>query len=253
MENKKVAIISDTHIGSERSRFRYIALNDTIGLFKSMDTVVLNGDTFTLLGKPSTRSAILTEANREHLQKRMDTLFIELERILRECPNTHFHYLVGNHDGFPPAYDRLQELAKHYKNLEPHYEQLILGDALFTHGDLNIPPKYLSTRNAFSTDRKRNFSLPGGVPGEMEQAMYQDICQNMKQAGRLNNISSVFIGHTHMPVFGYEVEGVRFYNSGGFEGERVGCIFTGNLTDDGHLKDIVAKIIEPKMLGAPSL
>ncbi len=243
-------VISDMHIGAETSRLTKDdkILAQLIERFKACDDVVLNGDTLEIshpFSIPGKRDEVLDAETLQAVEKRIQKLLPRLKAILEACPHTRFHYMLGNHDGFPIFHERLTEFAKNHANLNVYEGNVILGDALFVHGDLVVPPKYYKTGNTIMQDRLLN----KGEPGAMEKDMYRDIYDHLNQQGELEGITRIFIGHTHLPVVDYRVPGATasFYNTGGFSEKNTACIFTGKIQNNRIIH------LEHQMMSPPGL
>lgn len=122
--------ISDTHIGAKNSRFRRERIRAAFeNALPRVKHAVLNGDIFELL-EPY-------HQNKKALDRAVAEARDQLERWIESAPNCQFHFVLGNHENVHEFRRLLDELHEAYpERFEWHPEAILIGDMLFTHGDL---------------------------------------------------------------------------------------------------------------------
>jgi len=146
-EYEKVLVLSDLHKGCSISKYKgdfQRAIEEEIA---KANHIVLNGDVFELfdilnvIDSSKAQFGLKNKAN-ETMQKASDDAIKYLEMLLEKYPEKKFHFVLGNHENLRYFTKRLDELeAKHIKkkdNFNWSPEAIRLGEALFTHGDLQM-------------------------------------------------------------------------------------------------------------------
>jgi UDP-2,3-diacylglucosamine hydrolase len=187
------------------------------------DIFVFNGDTIDFRWSIHPTAA---ETTREAIKW--------LDRIAKDCPETQFEFLLGNHDHVQVFIDALHELAERTPNFTWHPYYLKLGNALFLHGDVSI-----RKMDAADLERFRNGWLHEESRGEFVNSVYDmafrakvhcaisRLCFPTRVTvervrhyldsigeGEGSSTETVYFGHTHCSVDGYEFRGQRFFNGG---------------------------------------
>lgn len=146
--SEKVIFISDIHIGARISNFDRHK-DKLLDRMKASDHVVLIGDIFELLYIPRRQG----EKPGETLEQQIDRSVEWLEDFLHASPGCHVHFVLGNHenvDQFRKALDKLQH--KYPDRFEWDPQAIRLGDALITHGDLQISKKTDQVRRVLTLE-----------------------------------------------------------------------------------------------------
>lgn len=75
---------------------------------------------------------------RPNLSKAIEGAITQLTQWIEENPDRKVHYILGNHENFTAFRECLNVLAERYppERFEWHPESIMIGDMLFTHGDL---------------------------------------------------------------------------------------------------------------------
>ncbi len=126
-----IVAVSDLHIGAKVSRFEKKKIQRVFDLAKSRaQHVVLNGDIFELLDE--------YHKGKKHVKLAIDHAIEKLIDWIEHAPaNCRFHYVLGNHENVPGFRERLDMLQQQFPDqFEWHPEAIMVGDTLFTHGDL---------------------------------------------------------------------------------------------------------------------
>lgn len=143
-KNQRVLVLSDLHMGAKVSLYRdkiQEAIETAIG---KAEHVVLNGDIFELyyLSKPKVEEGDIPK--RHTMEKAADDALKYIQDLLQKHPKTQFHFVLGNHENLTYFTKRLDALQQEnradggLKNFEWSPESVRLGEALFTHGDLQM-------------------------------------------------------------------------------------------------------------------
>jgi predicted phosphodiesterase len=246
---------------------------------KQCDHVVFNGDMFELFYvdpnqiniKPVDKSAPDGMDLRNRVRAAVKESKKWLETFVSENPNVHLHFVMGNHENIRKFRYQLDRLAERYKeNFEWDPEGIRIGNALFTHGDLQMDKKTAAERGewrlrqaAFPESWNRIFStgyLVGRPIVESAAAInspVKRVSKYLQSAAKMeefrvrykgerkkldiDDIKHVFFGHTHVKFFDKEIDGKHYYNTGSFTHnpkriEDVGIIEAE--LEEGELKNI---------------
>lgn len=217
-----VFVVSDLHWFSRRSTApqHMPAIVDAV---RKADVFVLNGDIFDF--RWTTLSCI---------EDTVDEALRWLKGLMSHNPRCRYHYVLGNHDGVRLFIDTLRGFARGKPNLDWHAWYLRLGDAAFLHGDVarrNMGMHALKKRRVrwlYDTKkgRMRNWlydvAFASGVVNRVYRLAYPTETVVPRLVHYLEDVGegpdagtrSVYFGHTHVPVAGYEYRGVRFHNGG---------------------------------------
>ena len=169
-----------------------------------------------------------------NLSKRVSTLRSSgLERLIEKLPDVAIHFLLGNHDCLTAFVTRLQHWASAREKFS-YYEHLLqIGNALFLHGDVanrrmdshtlqkfragwaNDHPKGKLARHLYGLADRTQFS------SAFHRAYFPPRTTIWRVAYHLDRTlpdwrqrtTSVYFGHTHCPIDGYEMDGVQFFNT----------------------------------------
>lgn len=136
-------MLSDLHKGASISKYKgelQTAIEEKI---KQADHIVLNGDVFELFDILNVRDASrarfgLVEDAKKKMEKASDEAIEYLEKLLKSSSKRQFHFVLGNHENLRYFTNRLDELQSKYDHFNWSPEAIRLGDALFTHGDLQM-------------------------------------------------------------------------------------------------------------------
>jgi UDP-2,3-diacylglucosamine hydrolase len=189
-----------------------------VGRYK---TVVLNGDIFDF--KRSTLPSA-TETTAQAIRW--------LQDLCARFPDTSFYYLLGNHDSHREFVEAVSASASNQPNLTIIHDSILIGSALFLHGDvIDLPEgshdlialrrKYADARpnissKAFATLvtftrlnfvehlRHRKKTLARKIVGYLRAA----------QPAQLAEAKDIFFGHTHVPFRRFTYDGLTFHNTG---------------------------------------
>jgi UDP-2,3-diacylglucosamine pyrophosphatase LpxH len=213
-------VVSDLHIFGCSSLYKHY-LPDFYRAVSEHPVIVLNGDTFDFK-RSCYRSAAETTT---HALRWVDEL-------IERWPNTTFYYLVGNHDCQRSLVDGILALSRTRGNISLHYSRVRVGTNLFLHGDaldLTTPSSSLdSIRHRYSTAEP---SVASKIFAEIvtrlrfnaveyvrhnTQSDVERIMRHLKSTcpEELDNIRTVYFGHTHVPFKDFEWEGITFNNTG---------------------------------------
>jgi UDP-2,3-diacylglucosamine pyrophosphatase LpxH len=213
-------VVSDLHIFSCASLYKH-KLPEFFEAASRYNTIVLNGDIF--------------DFKRSIFQSVTETTAQAVDWLRDLCarfPNTSFYYLLGNHDSHPEFVTQATAFAANQANLQIVHDSILLGSALFLHGDvIDLPegscdlgalrqryadarPNILSkvfaqivtyTRlNVVEYARHRKSTLARSIV-EYLRATQPDHLAQAKQ---------IFFGHTHVAFRDFTFNGIQFHNTG---------------------------------------
>ena len=158
-----------------------------------------------------------------------------LEELLLVTGESKIVFLPGNHDCVPEFLQELDLLASHEPRFAWHNHHVQIHDCLFLHGDiLDAGPslqKLLRYRSKFhqaepkSRLSQRSYDVAVAmrihklVPSivRLPRRTCSDLLKTIRKMELAENedVKRIFFGHTHVPINGIEVEGIRFFNPGG--------------------------------------
>jgi UDP-2,3-diacylglucosamine hydrolase len=212
-------VVSDLHMYTRRShvepceeKIREVA--------DAADFIVLNGDIVDF--KWSTVGCNNTT---------IDAATRWLTSLATDHPSCRFYYILGNHDAFRPYADRLALLADAHDNLYWHPTHLQFGTALFHHGDLLLSR---DPADHWTRPMHEKIGVKGGVPNMIYDATVsarlhklpavinqpRRIARRVTAAVRASSrpeheqVTDLYIGHTHEPFADHESGGILVHNTG---------------------------------------
>ncbi len=211
--------VSDLHLFSPRSAAGGI-LHQLSAVRSSDRCIVLGGDIFDFRWSDQGSHAQTMQAATQWL-----------ENLLANTGQAQIRFLAGNHDCHPDFFERLRSLAEQETRFGWCEHHLQIGNSLFLHGDI------LDSRGALNSYRKRfHHSRPQtGLKQQLYNAVVGMRLHKLVPAVRhrqgitcsrlracvmqmplqaTESLERVFFGHTHVPVFGFKSQGIRFYNPG---------------------------------------
>lgn len=244
-KKESLLVVSDGHRGFRRSQLvRFEA--ELIEKMKGYEHVVFNGDMFELFYvDPHANPVGNGRENRDRVRTAIKESKKWLEDFLKENPKVQMHFVMGNHENIRKFRYTLDSIAKRYDNFEWDPEGIRIGDALFTHGDLQMGKKTADKRGEY---RLRDASFPdrwnkifstGYLVGrpiveaaaalnspvrrvhkylhdrdKMEE--FRVLHKGERKKLEMDKIKHVFFGHTHVKFFAEELGGKTYYNTGSF-------------------------------------
>jgi hypothetical protein len=217
---RKGYVVSDLHIFSCASLYerRLPEFFQSIGQYTD---VVLNGDTFDF--KRSVFSS-----SQETSAKAIEWLRELCERF----PHTTFHYLLGNHDCNVHFVAHATTLAQSVSNLAIIQDSLLLGSALFIHGDVTDLPSgsldltTLRTRYAHAEPNLFSKIFANVVTHlrinsveylrHSKQSLACAIINYLQAVHpeQLHKATQIYFGHTHVPFTRFQYDRFTFHNTG---------------------------------------
>jgi UDP-2,3-diacylglucosamine pyrophosphatase LpxH len=213
-------VVSDLHIFSCASLYKR-ALPQLSQAISTHSVVVLNGDTFDFK-----RSIFPTS------QETARQAAIWLRTMCENSPHATFHYLLGNHDCHVHWMEQINELTRTVSNLNIVHDTLLLGSALFIHGDvIDLPdgsrdlssirtkyahaePNLLSKAFANVVTHLRLNSVE--YLRHRKKTLAVKILSYLKAVHpeQLSKATQIFFGHTHVPFTQYHHGRFVFHNTG---------------------------------------
>jgi UDP-2,3-diacylglucosamine pyrophosphatase LpxH len=213
-------VVSDLHIFGCSSLYEH-HLPSFYQAVSQHSTIVLNGDTFDYKrSKYQTASETTTHALRW------------LTELLERSPHATFHYVVGNHDCQIELLESISNLTHSRGTIHLHQSHVRLGSNLFLHGDVLD----LASPNQSITDLRQRYSTmePSMLSKVFAQAVTylrlnaieyvrhssQSLAQRILDylqatyPDELQGVRAIYFGHTHVPVNGFKLDGIEFYNTG---------------------------------------
>lgn len=218
----RLCTFSDLHLFCRRSHAQ-LYMDDLCRAARQSDIMVLNGD--------------IIDIRWTTLESERETVIDALNWLddLTSCnPACQFHYVVGNHDNVQVFLDALRPFAASHPNLTCHGEMLRLGDCVFLHGDIAhremSVEDFIRYRDHWLRDNKKGEAINlcydiatlCRIPPLLHRMAFptkvvvKRIAAYLDEAGlgAASGVRHVFFGHTHVPVEGYEYDGLLFYNGG---------------------------------------
>lgn len=219
----ETVVISDLHMFSRRSEFEE-HLEGIHEAAQNADLFVFNGDTFDFRWTtlPSVRETV-------------EAAVLWLEELCDQHPDTHFHFILGNHDNLQLFIDELTELSLQTENLSWHPYYLRIGDVAFLHGDVSDRAMDAAalekSRESWLHDTKTrhpvlhsvyDVAIKLGVHKLVQRLAYpkKRVAKRLVTyledvgLGSIDGIRHVYFGHTHGAMEDFEHSGMRFHNSG---------------------------------------
>ena len=213
-------VVSDLHIFSCSSLYeRYLPeFYAAVGKYK---TVVLNGDIFDFKRSIFTSTAETTSQAIRWLKE-----------LCARFPDTSFYYLLGNHDSHQEFVTQVTILATHCPNLKIMSDTLVLGSALFLHGDVidlpNGTSDLMALRQKYSNVQPTvaskifatlvTFTRVNSVEylRHRKSTLARKIIEYLRatQPTQLAQAREVFFGHTHVRFGNFTYQGISFHNTG---------------------------------------
>lgn len=214
--------ISDLHLFSQRS-IGQAYWNQNKDRILAAKTIVLGGDIFDL------RWSQLGSLNAT-----IDAANAWIEAAIASNPRASWVYLLGNHDCHPRIAAILESLAGQHQNFAWSSTVWKIGKSVFLHGDVLDGERHTggldAYRKSFHEDRQKGrignllysavieTRLHGLVPRlrhAQKKTCRRLICYLERQSeGFLDDIDSIYFGHTHIPMDGFRYSRFRFYNAG---------------------------------------
>jgi UDP-2,3-diacylglucosamine hydrolase len=216
----RAAFVSDLHLFARRSRAeRHLpALRNAA---REVDHFILGGDIFDF--RWSTLAPHAT----------IDSAISWLRDLTREAPQCRFHFLLGNHDDHRELVARLPGLQEELPNFHWQRFYLRLGDAMFLHGDA-ADRKLTADRLARRRERFRHHTCAPWrhdaynwlLKARLDQLLCRAVHPRKLVVRRLvaylrdighgpeQGVQSVYFGHTHRELNGYQHAGLVFHNGG---------------------------------------
>lgn len=213
--------VSDLHLFSPRSAAAHI-LGQLAEFQSSERCIVLGGDIFDFRWS-------VQGTHHETIRAAIGWL----EDLLASSGQTQIRFLPGNHDCHPDFLHQLTSLAEHEQRFRWFEHQMQIGDCVFLHGDI------LDARGSLAAYRKKfhhaqpqpevNQQLYNAAVGmrlhklvpmvrhrtELTCARIKSLIDNRPEhINAPENVARIFFGHTHVPIFGHELQNLQFYNPG---------------------------------------
>ena len=214
------AVISDLHMFTERS---LACPHDDAwaGRFDAVDVLVLNGDIvdfkWSIRGGPAATHRATIEW---------------LGRLLDRLPRCTIHYVLGNHDSLRLHAEGLATLAARRPRFHWHPAWCRIGARLFHHGDLLLHPEparhwerplgEASPVKSAGWNALYNATVAARLHGVPARLLHgpEPVAARVLKALRMSphpehrGITDVYVGHTHRPFTGIDIDGVRVHNTG---------------------------------------
>jgi len=214
--------ISDLHLFSQRSiGQRYWNQNkDQVSAAK---VIVLGGDIFDIRwSQLGTLDATIHAASEW------------VETAIALNPTANWVYLLGNHDCHPRITMMLESLVERYDNFVWSSTVWRNGSSVFLHGDVLDGERHIGGlndyRKSFHEDPQKGrignllysavieTRLHGLIPRlrHTQKKTCQRLIQYLERQGEgfLDDIDSIYFGHTHIPMYGFQYGRYQFYNAG---------------------------------------
>jgi UDP-2,3-diacylglucosamine pyrophosphatase LpxH len=151
--------------------------------------------------------------------------------LCTEFPECRFFYVLGNHDSHVNFLEPLTKLADEKENFYWHSSHFKIASSLFMHGDLIFTMRNISpfVRKKFKNAEPRpavissgyHFAIGMGAHHFVSRIYAKQRCAKYvlrvlkkKDRAKLENITDIYIGHTHVAFSDFAYKGFMFHNSG---------------------------------------
>ena len=151
--------------------------------------------------------------------------------LCSECPDCRFIYILGNHDAYEAIVKPLAEFADHTGNFTWHDSYFRTGSSLFMHGDLIFSMRHCSPfhRKKFRKREPRSAIIRSGYNLAIEMGAHNLISRihakkrcakyilkilEPEHREKLEGVTDIYIGHTHVGFSDFKYRGYTFHNSG---------------------------------------
>jgi UDP-2,3-diacylglucosamine pyrophosphatase LpxH len=219
----KCFFVSDLHLFANRSKaWKY--LDEMILAAGRADDFVFGGDIFDFRWAR-------TKNHRHTVELAIDWL----ADLATDCPNCHFHFVLGNHDYHHEFIDRLAGLSTKFKNFTWYRYYVRLGNSVFLHGDVADDEHH--TAETLAADRQE--WLYARRRGKFMSRLYDVVVltrlhkpfphlvyskrivarrilaylRRISQ-GPLDGVKNVYFGHIHKHMTDYAYGGLIFHSGG---------------------------------------
>jgi len=157
-----------------------------------------------------------------------------LQSLVRDYPDCHFHYVLGNHDHHGEFPGSLEDLAGQNSNFRWHPLCLRIQDCVFLHGDAvdghADVASLTRTRERDLHRKQKHPHLHRIYDATVKTGIHRPIPRLIHPHGRVvrrlldwleaaghgleTGVKAVYFGHTHNPM-NLQYRGVWFHNGGG--------------------------------------
>jgi predicted phosphodiesterase len=157
-----------------------------------------------------------------------------LEEAIRLNPKASWVYLLGNHDCHPAIQEMLQTLSERHEGFSWNPSVWQTGTSLFLHGDIldaeRHPLGLHGYRESFHEETPRgpvgNLLYSAVIESRMHGVVPRFRHTRRRTCDRLidylkqecgesfSSVRQVYFGHTHIPMSGFQHEGLEFHNAG---------------------------------------
>jgi UDP-2,3-diacylglucosamine hydrolase len=151
--------------------------------------------------------------------------------ICREFPKCTFVYILGNHDAHCAILEPLAEFSDKQNNFIWHNSFIKIGSSLFMHGDLIFAMRTTSPfkrekykrRNPVRSVIRKTYhrvikmgahNLVSRLHAKERCAKYVLQVLEKGHSHKLEGVTDIYIGHTHVGFSDYKYLGYSFHNSG---------------------------------------
>ncbi len=245
-KSQRVLFISDIHRGAGISNLESYE-KSLLQKMHDYDHIVLNGDIFELFYiDPKRVDGAKKSDPKDILMKSIRHSIKWLEHIIKENPDCHLHFVLGNHEAVRKFRRQLDTLHEKYpNNFEWDPESIRLGDALITHGDLQMSRQTDSTRPTYrirdaKAEQKwsrwmaildapgqtvvdylrRPYAAVGMVHAQLKEWDGKNKFHTLEDGQRkpfvMDWVKHVFFGHTHVKFNNIIQDGIAYHNTGAF-------------------------------------
>ena len=218
----RIYFTSDLHLFARRSD-AHQCVDAIVALASSADVFILGGDIFDF------RWSVMAGA-----EETVEAAISWLRELAAACPNCHFHFLLGNHDGHQAFVDRLVELEQGTGNMSWHRFYMRIGSSVFLHGDVadrKMNAETLALARAKWINHKRrgrllhklydlavwlNAHKPIPYLVHPKRTTARRVLSYLVAVGQgpSEGVENVYFGHTHRELSEYRYGGLTFHNGG---------------------------------------
>lgn len=145
-------------------------------------------------------------------------------------------YVMGNHDSHPDLQALLEDLSQLHSHFVWREDSYQVADCLFCHGDIldaGSQAKLTSYRSRFQHERQASRAAHGLYDAAVAMRLHRTIpklfhrpratCRRLRDLLQINQspttsavpvVQRVFFGHTHVPIYELQVDGIAYFNPG---------------------------------------
>lgn len=215
------AVVSDLHLFTDRTTV-HVHMPEIRRTAEACGLFVFNGDIFDFHWSLHKGFARSVAAARRWIRE-----------LAATHADTHFVFILGNHDCVAAYRNALDGLQRQLANVEWHAEWFRYGDKVFLHGDVYHGGPTREKLAAYRARGNRTLTrsrFRHGVYGIFVRSGLAAVCPRLVRrrtsaqrifdylkaelGGELASVRHVYFGHVHTAFEDFGYRGIRFHNTG---------------------------------------